>query len=245
MADAIPVQLVPRGNLDNPSDAKGRTECAATVDWTGAAATYSFDFNQMQQNLRFGIPRAMFIDNTKCANAISVVVSQTLQQLQIAPFSYVCLPIIAEQSSVILMTCAGGATALTPIQFLNFELPAFVASGFSPIVPGFQVESLPPTANPLNVRNKKLAPATAFDVFPAAVKSRMIRFRNSGPQNGAAGDEAYYLIGGAATGNIVTDTLVPIGEGGGEFINLPFRTAAAISFFSTGGTFIEAQEIFV
>jgi hypothetical protein len=202
---------------------------------TAAANGYVFNFGPFVGNGQFRYPKTMFVDNSTNPNQIFTVIDQTPLAFPIAPFTVQQLPIWAEENAQVILYSLGGATSLTTVVFYNTDEQAFVNSAFSPLVPGFNVQAQPPTAKVITNRNFTLVAATAHDIFPAVATARMIRFRNIGQ------DQAWYQVGVTATGVFANgDKQIDPSD---LWTQLPYATAARISFFSNATPNIEAEEI--
>lgn len=222
---AIPLLLPPRGNVQNADPTSGRVTIPITLDFTTSFAdSFVADFGQLTAGGVFDYPRTVWVDNSRNPNQLLVTVSQVGQNFPIPPYSVAQVPLYAQPGSTVTFSSLGIATGLVYAVFYNTRELAFSYSGFAPIIPGFQVESLYPSLTNLTIRSAALVGGVAQDIFPAVAATRMVFFQNIG------GDEAFFRIGATAVGTFPQD--IPIQPQGEVLpIALPFRTNQRISFF--------------
>jgi len=223
------------GRTNQPASSLGQVTLSINLDFTaGASATYILDPTSYIQQSKFG-PQVfgMFVDNSNGANEIVVSVDDTQMSFPIPAFTAGWFPLFATAGSKFTLTCAGGATAITPVILCNWQQAPFAYSGFAPFQPGDSVQAFPPGAVAITSRNTVLGAGAANNVFPAVAVASQKTFEN------ATGNDVWYNFNAVATGNPANGDqyLAP-----GEKITTPFTWAAAISFFSLVGGQILAYE---
>lgn len=234
---AIPVLLTPRGNVQDLDPKTGRVTIAAQCDFTTSFANaFSFDFGFLRQSGVFDHPRTLWVDNSKNPNQLVVSVSQTSQNFPVPPYSVVQVPVYAQDGSVIEVSSLGLATGVVGLIFYNTRESNYAYSGFSPLVPGFQVESLPPNVTTFTNRNVSLLAGVAADVFPAVAATRMLFIANIGA------DLAFFNVGQTAVGTFPQDYLLQPNAAGVAPPIMAFRTNKRLSVFCVNACDIMAFE---
>lgn len=223
-----------RGYKGRISPEQGRVTVYQDLDFSAVAASidvataYIFDFGNYRANGLMDVPRSVFIDNSVNPNQLFVDVSQTSQNFPVAPFTVGMFPIFAQDMSTVTIYSLGGASDLVTVEFYNTEEAPWSNSAFSPLVPGFNVQTQPPAAKTVTNENTQVNAAAAVNVIPAgAVASRMIMFRNVG------NDVVYWNDIAVANGTFANgdSELQP----GPQWFVMPYGTAHAISFYLPAG----------
>lgn len=250
--------LIPTGNVTREDPAPGRSSVPFNFD-ASAAVDLLFDFTNQYANRTFSPPSRMYIDNHANPSALNIACSITGYTASFPPYSMGVIPLFVRQMSTVRITSAGGViapatTAPVFVEFLNYDVPCFVAAGFAPFVAGSSVvvegrdgatpmgdtnpliADIIATVGPTNLFHA-FAGAGVFQIQAAQANARHIRLRNVG--DGAGGEPmAWFRLGAAASGTPATDHQLPAN---GQWEVLPYRTAQLLSVYAEGATNIECE----
>lgn len=194
--------------------------------------TYVINLTTQQQNKLFGIPRMVFIDNGDNPNNVTINCRRTQFTCDIPAYANGFFPIDAIESDSIEFYSEGGAVSPVSITVYNYTLPAAVWYTTDPLTPGFDVQAVTPTATSITNRNTTLGAGVAANVFPSVASPRNTWFVNM------TDTVMFYNVGSTATGSTSADKqLQP-----GQRIDMPYRTALRISFYSAAGGLCQAEE---
>jgi len=126
MVDTINVSgLTTAGRIDAPDPKNGQVAIQKNLNMS-AAASFSIDFNAVNQQQTIGVIRTMFADNTSNPSEIIVDALGTGQRFTIPAYAEGYFPIISRLNAGIVLTTDGGATGLVGVTFFNYDIPAVV-----------------------------------------------------------------------------------------------------------------------
>lgn len=216
---------------------------SAIIDYSAAGdISYLIDPTQVQNQNLFGVPRSIYIDNSKGTEAVQGYCLVTQMTFDIPPFSQGIIPISSVQNGKIMLTSGSSNTNQTFVEIYNYEQRAVLWSVVGPFIPGQltgvdgedETTIMSPT-NPFAVAPKDCEtvvygrsdiPATGAStvVVVAQGTPNFVTLTNAGDLTGAtAGGPIYVKVGAAAVaeqGRLLTP---------GQSVTLPYRTKLAIN----------------
>jgi hypothetical protein len=196
----------------------GEQSFSFNYDFSSAtAAPALIDPTIVQMQNTFGLPRTIYIDNTKGSVAISGACSITGMTFNMPPYSTGFIPISCIPQSKILLTSHSSATNQTYVEVYNWEIPPVLWDGYGPYVPGAltgidgedEANMMSPT-NPVSSAPKdcETVAYARVDLTTAGGSTALIAagaiplgitIQNAGDLTGAtAGGPAYVKTGAAA-----------------------------------------------
>lgn len=126
MVDSINVTgLTVAGRIDAPDPKNGQIAIQKNLDMSNAAS-FSIDFNSVNQQQTIGVIRTLFADNTSNPSEIVVQALGTGQRFTIPAYAEGYFPIISRLNAGIVLTTNGGATSVVGVTFFNYDIPAVV-----------------------------------------------------------------------------------------------------------------------
>jgi len=108
------------GRGDRATTQIGPVTLSYTANFS-AASSLRFDFSVVRNTQQFGVPKAMFVDNSSSPNEVEVLVSGTDQFFTVPPRAQGTFTLDANIQSTITLTTDGGASDLVSISFYNHE----------------------------------------------------------------------------------------------------------------------------
>lgn len=200
---------------------------------------YTLSLSLMQMGGTFGVPRSIYVNNKYNPNEILLFTQGTSEILSIPAYTIGMLPLSAMANDTITLYSMGGASQSIHVEIYNYERAPYTYGALAPFQSGSNVQALTPAASSIINRNATLSAGVAANVFPTVSNPRNVRFKNVGDGAGG-GDVAWYQVNVTATGAFASgDKFLQPGDA--EII-LPYQTAQRVSFYSTNGTRIQAEE---
>jgi len=116
-----------KGVSSQAMTAEPRSALTAKLDFTGVNAAYAIDVSNQINNQVFSSMRTIFVNNVNNPNRVDFVFEVTGQPLSIAPYSMGYYKVVnADQNGRFSAVSVGGATDLTYIAILNFDVAPLV-----------------------------------------------------------------------------------------------------------------------
>jgi hypothetical protein len=126
MVDSINVGgLTVAGRIDAPDPKNGQVAIQKNLDMSNAAS-FSIDFNSVNQQQTIGVIRTLFCDNTANPSEIVVQALGTGQRFTIPAYSEGYFPIVSRLNAGIVLSTDGGATAVVGVTFFNYDITPVV-----------------------------------------------------------------------------------------------------------------------